>query len=99
VYIAFGSHGDFNTWQGWLIAYNATTLVQQWVWYSTDPTTGNNEGAIWGSGNGPASDASGNIYVETGNGVFDGANNFSDSVVKLSPAGVRLDYFTPFDQG
>jgi fibronectin type 3 domain-containing protein len=98
VYIGFGSHGDHNTWQGWLMAYNATTLAQQWVWHSTDPTSGNNEGAIWGSGNGPALDASGNIYVETGNGVFDGINNFSDSVVKLSPAGARLDFFTPFDQ-
>src|SRR5260370_28184025 len=70
-------------------------MTQCWVWYSTEPT---NEGALWGSGNGPALDAGGNIYVETGNGVFDGANNFSDSVVKLSPAGARLDYFTPFDQ-
>jgi hypothetical protein len=99
VYIGFGSHGDNNTWQGWLMAYNSSTLAQQWVWHSTDPTSGNNEGAIWGSGNGPASDASGNIYVETGNGVFDGTTNFSDSVVKLSPAGTLLDYFTPFDQG
>jgi hypothetical protein len=96
VYIGFGSHGDNNTWEGWLMAYSTTTLAQQWVWQSTDPT---NEGAIWGSGNGPALDASGNIYLETGNGVFDGTSNFSDSVVKLTPAGVLLDYFTPFDQG
>jgi chitodextrinase len=100
LYIGFGSHGDNNTWQGWLMAYtyNSSTLTQNWVWHSTDPTSGNNEGAIWGSGNGPALDASGNIYVETGNGVFDGTSNFSDSVVKLSPAGALLDYFTPFDQ-
>jgi len=98
VYIGFGSHGDFNTWQGWLMAYSSSTLTQQWVWHSTDPTNGNNEGAIWGSGNGPALDANGNIYVETGNGVFDGTSNFSDSVVKLSPAGASLDSFTPFDQ-
>jgi hypothetical protein len=99
VYIAFGSHGDANVYQGWLMAYNATTLARQWVWHSTDPVGGNNEGGIWGAGNGPALDASGNIYVETGNGVFDGTNNFSDSVVKLSPAGTMLDFFTPFDQG
>ena len=98
VYIAFGSHGDNNVYQGWLMAYNATTLAQKWIWHSTDPTSGNNEGAIWGSGNGPALDASGNIYVETANGYFDGANNYSDSVVKLSPTGALLDYFTPFDQ-
>ena len=100
LYIGFGSHGDNNTWQGWLMAYsyNSSTLTQSWVWHSTDPTSGNNEGAVWGSGNGPALDASGNIYVETGNGVFDGTSNFSDSVVKLSPTGALLDYFTPFDQ-
>jgi len=99
VYIGFGSHGDSNIYQGWLMAYNAATLAQQWVWHSTDPTGGSsNQGAIWGSGNGPALDASGNIYVETANGVFDGVNNFSDSVVKLSPAGARLDFFTPLDQ-
>jgi hypothetical protein len=100
VYIGFGSHGDNNSWQGWLMAYNSSTLAQNWVWHSTDPASGNNEGAIWGSGNGPALDASGNIYVETGNGVFDATtSNFSDSVVKLSPAGALLDYFTPYDQG
>jgi hypothetical protein len=98
VYIGFGSHGDNNTWQGWLMAYDAMTLAQQWAWHSTDPTSGNNAGAIWGAGNGPALDANGNIYVETGNGVFDGTTNFSDSVVKLSPAGMMLDSFTPFDQ-
>jgi hypothetical protein len=101
IYIGFGSHGDFNVWQGWLMAYNASTLAQEWVWHSTDPTvtSGNgNMGAIWGAGNGPALDSSGNIYVETGNGVFDGATNFADSVVKLSPSGTMLDYFTPFDQ-
>jgi chitodextrinase len=100
IYIGFGSHGDNNTWQGWLMAYtySSSTLAQSWVWHSTDPTSGNNEGAIWGSGNGPALDANGNIYVETGNGVFDGTSNFSDSVVKISPAGSMLDFFTPFDQ-
>jgi chitodextrinase len=100
LYIGFGSHGDNNTWQGWLMAYtySSSTLAQSWVWHSTDPMSGNNEGAIWGSGNGPALDANGNIYVETGNGVFDGTSNFSDSVVKISPAGSMLDFFTPFDQ-
>ena len=98
LYVAFGSHGDNNTWQGWLMAYDAVTLAQRWVWHSTDPTSENNEGAIWGAGNGPAADSSGNIYVETGNGYFDGITGFSDSVVKLSPTGTLLDYFTPFDQ-
>ena len=36
--------------------------------------------------------------METGNGLFDGVNNFADSVIKFSPTGTRIDYFTPFDQ-
>jgi len=98
VYIAFGSHGDNNIYQGWLMAYNATTLIQTFAWSATVPTGGYDEGAIWGAGNGPAVDANGNIYVETSNGVFDGIQNLSDSVVKLSPTGTVLDSFTPFDQ-
>ena len=101
VYVAFGSHGDHNTYQGWVMAYNASTLAQKFVWSSTDPTSGNNQGAIWQAGNGPSADSSGNVYVETANGAFDadtGGINYSDSVVKLSPLGSVLDYFTPFDQ-
>src|SRR2546427_2557049 len=98
VYIAFGSHGDNNIYQGWLMAYNATTLIQTFAWAATVPTGGYDEGAIWGAGNGPAVDANGNIYVETSNGGFDGIQNLSDSVVKLSPTGTVLDSFTPFDQ-
>jgi len=98
VYIAFGSHADLNTYQGWVMGYNASTLAQNFAWPSTVPTGGNNQGAIWGSGNPPVVDASGNVYVVTGNGQWDGTQNYSDSVVKLSSAGSVLDYFTPFDQ-
>ena len=98
VYVGFGSLDDTSDAQGWLIAYNATTLAEQWHWSAIVPVRQNNYGSIWGAGNGPAIDASGNIYVETGNGAFDGISNYSDSLVKLSPTGSVLDYFTPFDQ-
>jgi hypothetical protein len=101
VYVAFGSHGDNNTYQGWLMGYNATTLAQEFVWSSTDPTSGNNEGAIWQSGGGPAFDDAGNVYLETANGTFDansGGINYSDSVMKLSGSGTVLDYFTPSNE-
>jgi len=101
VYVAFGSHGDNNTYQGWLMGYNATTLAQEFVWSSTDPTSGNNEGAIWQSGGGPAVDDAGNVYLETANGTFDansGGINYSDSVMKLSGSGTVLDYFTPSNE-
>ena len=101
VYVGFGSHGDENTYQGWLMGYDAATLTQKFAWSSTDPTSGNNQGAIWQSGGGPSADAAGNVYVETANGDFNvnsGGTNYSDSVVKLSAAGAPLDYFTPFNE-
>ncbi len=100
VYVAFGSHGDNNSYQGWLMAYDSTTLTQKFAWSTTD-ATGGNEGAIWQSGGGVAVDSSGNLYVETANGTFDadsGGINYADSVVKLTANGTVLDYFTPFNQ-
>jgi hypothetical protein len=102
VYIAFGSHGDIPNWQGWLFGYDATTLAQKFAWPATTATAGtSNGGSFWGGGAGPAVDASGNLYLTTGNGAFNantGGANYSDSVVKISPAGAVVDYFTPFDQ-
>jgi hypothetical protein len=97
VYIAFGSHGDVNTYHGWLMGYDKTALTQSFVWASTDLST-NTEGALWGAGAGPALDSSGNVWVETANGNFDGSVNFGDSVVKLSSSGSLLDFFTPYYQ-
>jgi hypothetical protein len=99
VYVAIGSHGDRPPWQGWLFAYDATTLVKKFGIPVTDPTTGNNGGGIWQAGAGPVIDASGNVYIVTGNGTFDPPNgNYGDAVVKLSPTGTLLDYFAPHEQ-
>ena len=98
VYIGFGSHGDRGNYQGWLMGYDAATLTRKFVTTLTDPTTSFNRGAVWQSGAGPATDASGNVYVMTGNGTYDGTKNFGDSVVKLSSTGSILDWFTPFNQ-
>jgi chitodextrinase len=97
VYIAFGSHGDVNVYHGWLMGYDKTALTQSFVWAST-ALSSNTEGALWGAGTGPALDSSGNIWVETANGNFDGTVNFGDSVVKLSSSGSLLDFFTPYYQ-
>jgi hypothetical protein len=99
VYVAFGSHGDISPWYGWLFGYDAGTLAQKFVFSTSDATGSASNGAsIWDGGAGPAADASGNIYVSTGNGAFDGRKNFSESVLKLSPTGTLLDSFTPFNQ-
>jgi chitodextrinase len=106
LYIAFGSHGDNNVYQGWLMGYDPATLAQKFVFFTSDPTNSGpagsgNQGAIWQSGGGPAADSSGNVYVETANGTFDadsGGINYGDSALKLSATGSVLDYFTPSNQ-
>jgi hypothetical protein len=40
-------------------------------------------------------DDAGNLYVATGNSFSDGAFDFGDSVIKLSPELQRLDFFAP----
>jgi len=98
VYIGFAGHSETGTWHGWVLGYDAAALTQVMA-YNTTP---NDDGAgIWMSGGGLAADAAGNIYFSTGNGGFDantGGADYGDSFVKISPSGVALDYFTPFDQ-
>jgi Putative Ig domain len=98
VYIGFGSHGDVSPWYGWLLGYSASTLKQVLA-FNASPNAG--DSGIWQSGAGPASDASGNIYFNTGNGGFDvntGGIDYGDSIVKLNSSGTVLDYFTPYNQ-
>ena len=100
VYIAAASHCDNNPYHGWILGYNATNLTQVAV-FNTTPN--GDRGGVWMSGCGPAADASGNIYVSTGNGAFDadtGGSDYGDSTLKLSTgSGLAVaDYFTPFDQ-
>ena len=99
VYVSFGSHGDIQNWQGWVLGYDAATLARMFVFSTSDPTSGSNGASVWDSGAGPATDAGGNIYVTTGNGAYDGTKNFSESVLKLSPTGGLLDWFVPFNRG
>jgi Bacterial Ig-like domain (group 2) len=99
VYVGFGSHADTWPWHGWLLAYDGATLQQEAAFNSTPNSA---EGAIWAAGGAPAVDASGNVFVVTGNGTFDataGGIDYGDTVLKLDPTGLNiLDWFTPFNQ-
>jgi len=96
VYIAWGSHEDKPIFYGWMMGYhyNGTAFSQTAVFNAApNVNPGNTGGAgIWMSGGAPAADASGNLYVLTGNGIFDVTNttgntdDFGDSLLKLSPS-------------
>ena len=114
IYTAWGSFCDNTPYAGWIIAYNESNLTQAQVFNtnpngsppSSDLPDGSGNG-IWQSGNGPAVDSSGNIYVTTSNGPFDtnlssgfpSNRDFGDTVLKLANSSLAvIDYFTPFDQ-
>jgi hypothetical protein len=102
VYIAWASHGDLDPYHGWILGFNATTLSRVST-FNSSPNAAEGLGycraGIWMSGGAPAADAAGNLYVITGNGIFDGTSAFGDSFLKLSPTGLAVaDWFTPMDQ-
>jgi len=92
VYIGYASHCDREPYHGFLMAYDARTLEQVAV-FNASPT--GTEAGIWQTGQGPAADAEGNVYVGTGNGSWDGVDNFSESVLKFTPKLKLTDWFTP----
>jgi hypothetical protein len=92
LYVGYASHCDKEPYHGFLMAYDAKTLLQVSV-LNTSPT--GSEASIWQSGQGPAADEEGNVYVVTGNGSWDGVSNFSESFMKLTPGLKLIDWFTP----
>ena len=97
VYISWGSHEDSQPWHGWIMGYNATTL-QQTMLYCTTPNGLN--GGIWETG-GPGTDSTGDLYLTTGNGDFNGntgGGDYGDSLLKVGTTGAVVDYFTPHNQ-
>ena len=101
VYVTLGSNGCNDSNHSWVIGYDATTLALSGAFVAA-PDTG--LASIWQSGAGPATDASGNIYVSTAEADFNGnvgGQDFGTSILRLTPSGgnpVLADYFTPFDE-
>lgn len=113
IYVAFAAHEDATPYHGWVIAYKSTNVQQQVAVFNTTPNGVNGaDGGIWAGGGAPAIDPGGDVYVSTGNGVFDELppppnDDYGDSILRLHYAkgstlnGSNLSisgYFTPYDQ-
>ena len=102
VYLGMGSVGDFPTWHGYVMGYNATTLQQVAVYNSTPQHNDVGGAGIWHTGNGLVADASGDVYAVTSNGNFDlntGGQDYGSAYLKLSGSTLSvLDYFVPYNQ-
>jgi hypothetical protein len=104
LYIGFGNMGCKGSppSTGWLMAYSESTL-QQLAVLDVGPTQAAIPG-LWMSGEGPSVDSSGNVYVPTGEGLFDynvGGLDYGDTLMKVNLSGGTfslLDYFTPYNQ-
>jgi hypothetical protein len=110
VYVTWAAHEDAQPYHGWVLGYSTSDLSQAPSVFNTTPNGG--LGGIWAGGGAPAVDSGGDVYVSTGNGVFDEApppplNDYGDSLLRLQPFtgntsnGVNLnlvDWFTPYDQ-
>ncbi len=103
IYIAWGSHCDNGPYHGWVISYDKTTMLQVAVF---NVTPNGSQGGIWMSGGAPAIDLNGNIFLSTGNGLFDNSSNklpalalnndFGESFVNLNPTTLAVqDFYTP----
>jgi hypothetical protein len=89
-----GNDGDCATYWGWLVSAptDGTTGLT-----SFQADAGHGGGAIWASGNAPAVDGAGNVFVATGNGIGNSTSDpaYGDSVVKLNALASPLDWWAP----
>jgi hypothetical protein len=95
VLVAWAGHEDKPPYHGWIMGFDTTTLALVTAFAVVPDAYG---GGVWQGGRAPTIDAAGNAYFATGNGIWDGARNFGDSLLKFSVSRTELalvDYFTP----
>lgn len=98
IYVAWASHQDQGPYHGWLIAYDARTGAVRAV-LNDSPSVDRYGAGIWQSGGSPSVDDAGNVYISTGNGVFDApTGNWGECFLKLDGETLKVkDYFCPFN--
>ncbi len=98
VYLAWASYQDRGPYHGWVIAYDARTGAMKAA-LNDSPSVNRYGAGIWQSGGSPSVDAAGNVYLATGNGVFDApTGNWGECFLKLDGGTLKVtDYFCPFN--
>jgi len=88
-----GLDGDCGSYHGYLETVSESSGVEVAQWNDTEH---DNQGGIWAP-SGPAVDATGNIYVTTGNGSTSDLRRYDegDSVLKFSPSLSLESFFAP----
>jgi hypothetical protein len=98
LYVAFGGD-NHDALAGWLFVYDAASLALKTIW---SPTPNGRNGGIWMAGDAPAADASGRVYLQTGDGdLAPDQHRYGDSLVKLSFANGAMTvagFFAPCNQ-
>ncbi len=113
LYLGFAAHEDAGPYHGWMLSYKVSDVQLQTAVFNTTPNGMDGaDGGIWSSGGAPAIDGNGDVYIVTGNGVFDEVapspdSDYGDSILRLhysagsTANGTNLSiagWFTPFDQ-
>ncbi len=91
-----GNFGDCATYRGRVTAVPAAGGRP--IVFTVDAAAGQSQGAVWMGGAAPAVDATGHIWVSTGNGSVHAAGqafDHSDAALELSPTLRLLQFFAP----
>ncbi len=91
-----GNLGDCSSYRGRVGAVPETGGTPRF--FTVDGGRGESQGAVWMGGAAPVVDASGNIWVATGNGsVYSSSHAYDDGdgLLELSPSLALLQYFAP----
>jgi hypothetical protein len=104
IWVSWASHCDGSPHTGFEIgftySYQASGFLSTYHVFNTEAACTKQPciGGIWMAGAAPAIDANGNVYFAVGNGAdkSQGSGDYSNSVVRLSEAGIQ-DYYSPPD--
>ena len=102
-----GYIGDRPPYQGHVAVLDAKSGALLHVWNSLDSdrhelldpaSYSESDSGIWGRAGVVVDEASGDLFIATGNGLWDGAANWGDAVVELDPDATRiLGNYTPVE--